>query len=57
MTKLTNSAPARGGQPYESPALEIIDIVAEGILCGSTGDGTFSLPAWEYDNSDDGLNF
>ena len=40
MTKLTNSAPARGGQPYESPALEIIDIVAEGVLCGSTGDGT-----------------
>jgi hypothetical protein len=57
MTKLTNSALDRGGHSYESPALEIINIIAEGVLCGSTGDGTFSLPAWEYDNSDDGLNF
>ena len=35
MTKLTNSAPARGGQPYESPALEIIDINTESVLCAS----------------------
>ncbi len=45
MTKLSNSAPARGGQPYESPALEIIDIEIEGTVCvdsynlGSAGYG------------------
>lgn len=45
MTKLTNSAPAREGQPYESPALEIIDIEIEGTVCidssnlGSAGYG------------------
>lgn len=33
MTGSINSAPARGGQPYESPALEIIDIEIEGTVC------------------------
>lgn len=39
MTKLTNSAPAREGQPYESPALEIIDIEIEGTVCVGSPNG------------------
>ena len=47
---------SREGLRYEAPSLEIIELAAEGVLCAS-GDKTFSLPEWEYDNTDDGLDW
>lgn len=41
MTRSINSAPARGGQPYESPALEIIDIEIEGTVCVNSPNGGY----------------
>lgn len=46
----------RGTLRYEAPSLEIIELAAEGVLCAS-GDKTFSLPEWEHDTTDDGLDW
>ena len=37
---------------YEAPSLKTLDILSEGVLCGS---GAFTITDWENDN--DGLDF
>lgn len=38
--------PARGGQTYESPKLETLDLTIEGVICAS---GAMGISDWEDD--------
>lgn len=38
--------PARGGQTYESPKLETLDLTIEGVICAS---GAMGINDWEDD--------
>lgn len=40
------------GSSYESPAVRVLDIMSEGVLCAS---GEFSIGDWE--NDDESLDF
>lgn len=44
-----------GGMTYESPRLEIIEIDVENVICQDSG--TFTLPSWQYDGTDDDLDW
>lgn len=37
----------RGGQRYEAPAVDVLEIRGEGVLCQS---GNFGIGDWEEDN-------
>lgn len=43
----------RGGQHYESPALDLIEIEVENIICQDSG--KFNLPAWLEEEDDLGF--
>lgn len=48
--------PCRGGQNYVSPALNVVDIEVEGVLCASgDGEGTLDINDWLPD--EDPLNW
>lgn len=46
---MTTKTICRGGQNYVSPALEVLDLKNEGVLCES---GAFGIKNWEDDNDD-----
>lgn len=47
-----NKKTCEGVSTYEAPSVKSLDIMSEGVLCGS---GDFSISDWENDN--DGLDF
>lgn len=46
----SNTNFSRGGQTYQSPSLEVLDVLVEGILCTSDG---FDSPSYGYDDDND----
>lgn len=47
---LTNAASAAlGTSSYETPAINIVEVHSEGVLCGSTMDTALSVERWEED--------
>ena len=41
-----------GARSYESPAVNVVEIFSEGVMCASTLDGnTLSVDEWETDNT------
>lgn len=47
-----NKNNTRGGQTYETPSVTTLEVLSEGVLCGS---GDFSIKDWE--NDDESLDF
>lgn len=47
-----NKNNTRGGQTYETPSVTTLEVLSEGVLCGS---GKFDIAKWEEDN--DSLDF
>ncbi len=49
MTK--NTLKTWGGQTYETPSVEVLDVVSEGVFCASFATDTdeSSIEDWEYD--------
>ena len=47
-----NKNNTRGVQTYETPSVTTLEVLSEGVLCGS---GDFGIKDWETDN--DGLDF
>lgn len=41
-----NKTNTRGGQTYETPTIKTLEVLSEGVLCGS---GEFSIADWEDD--------
>lgn len=41
-----NKNNTRGGQTYETPSVTTLEVLSEGVLCGS---GDFSIKDWEND--------
>lgn len=44
--------PARGGQTYESPKLETLDLSIEGVICAS---GAMGIREWDEETEDLGF--
>lgn len=44
--------PARGGQTYESPKLETLDLTIEGVICAS---GAMGISEWGEETEDLGF--
>lgn len=44
--------PARGGQTYESPKLETLDLTIEGVICAS---GAMGIREWDEETEDLGF--
>ena len=42
------------GQSYETPSVNVLNVLSEGVLCGS---GRFTIADWEQEGEDDALNF
>lgn len=42
-----NKTNTRGGQAYETPSVTTLEVLSEGVLCGS---GDFDTPGYGYDN-------
>lgn len=41
-----------GARSYESPAVNVVEIFSEGVMCNSTLDGnTLSVDKWETDET------
>ena len=41
-----------GARSYESPAVTVVEVLSEGVMCNSTLDGnTLSVDEWETDNT------
>ena len=41
-----------GARSYESPAVNVVEVLSEGVMCASTLDGnTLSVDEWETDNT------
>ena len=47
-----NKNNTRGVQTYETPSVTTLEVLSEGVLCGS---GNFGIKDWE--NDDDSLDF
>lgn len=47
-----NNTNTRAGQTYETPTVTTLEVLSEGVLCGS---GDFGIADWE--NDDDVLEF
>lgn len=47
-----NKNNTRGVQTYETPSVTTLEVLSEGVLCGS---GNFGINDWE--NDDDSLDF
>ena len=45
-----NKTNTRGGQTYETPSVTPLEVLSEGVLCGS---GDFDTPGYGYDNEND----
>lgn len=45
-----NKTNTRGGQTYETPSVTTLEVLSEGVLCGS---GDFDTPGYGYDNEND----
>ena len=41
-----NKNNTRGGQTYETPSVTTLEVLSEGVLCGS---GNFGIADWEKD--------
>lgn len=39
-----------GVRSYESPAVNVVEVVSEGVLCGSTVGSDLSVEKWEEEN-------
>ena len=39
----------RGGQPYETPSVEILDVISEGVFCISNGEGSSIADGYSED--------
>ena len=47
-----NKNNTRGGQTYETPSVTTLEVLSEGVLCGS---GNFGIKDWQDD--DESLDF
>jgi len=48
----TAAGSSLGARSYESPALAIVEVHSEGVLCASQmGSNTLSVDEWETDNT------
>lgn len=45
-----NKTNTRGGQTYETPSVTTLEVLSEGVLCGS---GDFDTPGYGYDDEND----
>jgi len=45
----TAAGSSLGARSYESPALAIVEVHSEGVLCGSTMGADLSVEKWETD--------
>ena len=45
-----NKTNTRGGQTYETPSVTTLEVLSEGVLCGS---GDFDTPGYGYDKEND----
>ena len=45
-----NKTNTRGGQTYETPSVTTLEVLSEGVLCGS---GDFDTPGYGYDKETD----
>ncbi len=43
------------GRNYVSPSLDLIELNIENVICQDSG--TFTLPSWQYDGTDDDLDW
>lgn len=49
--KLTTAAAlSLGARSYESPAVNVVEVLSEGVLCSSTVGSDLSVEKWEEEN-------
>ena len=45
-----NSNFTRGGQTYQTPSVNVLDVLSEGVLCGSLDPDAEEVSLWSTDN-------